>query len=117
MVFKLSSALGLQTSEPYKVCRIWGLVCLLSMAVMKAMAKSDVGREEKVYLAYMFRSQSVLKQNEGRNSSRNRGRDHGGMLFTGLVSKAHSACFLYSSEAPNREWHHPQWAMPSHINH
>lgn len=43
MVFKLSSALGLQTSGPYEVCRIQGFVCLLSVAVTKAIAKSNVG--------------------------------------------------------------------------
>ena len=117
MVFKLSSALGLHTSEPQEVCRIWGVVCLLSVTVTKVMAKSNVGREERVYLTYTFSSQSVVKGNKGRNSNRSRARGHGGMPFTRLLSEAHSVCFLYNSGPPNREWHRPQWALPSLINH
>ena len=33
--------------------------------------------------------------------------------FTWLVQPA----FLYTPVTPAQEWHHPQWAGPSHINH
>ena len=44
---------------------------------------------------------------------RSRCRGYGGMLLTGLLPMACSACFLIEPGPTAQGWHHPQWAGPS----
>lgn len=57
--------------------------------------------EEKIY--FSLRLYSIKKVSQGRNArqnpgSRNWSRGHQGMLLTGLLSMAHSSCFLYTTQ-------------------
>jgi hypothetical protein len=70
-----------------------------------------------VYLTYTSQSQCIIVQSQGRNSSRNRRKKHGGKLPTGLLllSGSHSAMFLRLSRTTCLGIA-PPTARPSHIN-
>lgn len=71
--------------------------------------------EERVYLAH--RLQPSIWGSWGKNSSRNRGRPHGGRLLPGSTFMACSVCCLIKPGPCIQRWHRPQWAGPFHINH
>jgi hypothetical protein len=78
------------------------------------MTKKQVG-EERVYSAYtsilLFITKGSQNWNSSRAGSRSWCRGHGGMLLTGLLSLACSACFLIK-RVPAQRWPHLQGALP-----
>jgi hypothetical protein len=79
------------------------------------MTKKQVG-EERVYSAYTSILPIITKGSQNWNSSRSGSRSwcsgHGGMLLTGLLPLACSACSLIEPRLPAQRWHHLQWAFP-----
>lgn len=85
---------------------------LLSTAMIN-MAKSDL--ERKGFIS-PYSSQSIIKGNQGKNSSRNQKRAHGRMWLSALVSRVQLA-FLYNPGAPAQKWQCPQCVGPLRISH
>jgi hypothetical protein len=79
------------------------------------MTKKQVG-EERVYSAYTSMLLFITKGSQDWNSSwsgsRSWCRGHGGMLLTGLLPLACSACSLIEPRLPAQRWSHPQGAFP-----
>ena len=79
------------------------------------MTKNQV-EEEKVYSAYtstlLFITKGSQDWNSSRSGSRSWCRGHGGMLLTGLLPLACSACSLIEPRLPAQRWSHPQGAFP-----
>jgi len=77
------------------------------------MTKKQVG-EERVYSAYTSTWLSITKGSQywisSRSGSRSWCRGHGGMLLTGLLPLACSACFLYNPRPPAQGQPYLQWA-------
>ena len=87
----------------------------VSIPGQNIMTKKQVG-EERVYSAYTFRLLFITKRSQDWNSSRSGSRrwcrGHGGMLLTGLLPLACSACSLIEPRLPVQRWSHPQGAFP-----
>jgi hypothetical protein len=79
------------------------------------MTKKQVG-EERIYSTYtsilLFITEGSQGWNSSRSGSRSWCRGHGGMLFTGLLPLACSACSLIEPRLPAQRWSHPQGAFP-----
>jgi hypothetical protein len=107
-------------------CHSW-----LSIAVWNTMTKSNWGRflsqgfysctkhhgqDARVYSAYtstlLFITKGSQDWNSSRSGSRSWCRGHGGMLLTGLLPLACSACFFIEPRQPAQGWSHPQGAFP-----
>jgi hypothetical protein len=83
----------------------------VSIPGQNIMTKKQVG-EERVYSAYTSILLFITKGSQGWNSNRSRSRGHGGMLLTGLLPLACSACSLIEPRLPAQRWSHPQGAFP-----
>jgi hypothetical protein len=79
------------------------------------MAKKQVG-EKRVYSAYtstlLFITKGSQDWNSGSSGSRSWCRDHGGMLFTGLLPLAYSACFLIEPKTTSPGMAPPKMGAP-----
>jgi hypothetical protein len=96
---------------------LWQCVCLSQgfYSCTNIMTKKQVG-EERVYSAYtsilLFITKGSQDWNSNRSGSRSWCRGHGGMLLTGLLPLACSACSLIEPRLPAQGWSHPQGALP-----
>jgi hypothetical protein len=78
------------------------------------MTKKQVG-EERVYSAYTSILLFITKGSQDWNSSRSESRSwcwgHGGMLLTGLLPLAHSACFLIEPKTTTHNGPSHPWSL------
>lgn len=88
------------------------LACF-SLALIKHWPKAT---RKRFYLTSVFQSHSLTEGDQGKNSSKSRGRSHGGKLHTGLLPRLAQLPFFYSPGTKIQGWHCPQCAGPSHIS-
>lgn len=60
--------------------------------------------------------QKIIEESQGRHSSRFRGRNHRGLLLTGLFSLTCSTCFLIKLRTSYRRRHHLESSGTFHMN-
>jgi hypothetical protein len=76
------------------------------------MTKKQVG-EERVYSAYTSTVLFITKEvRTGTQAGQEACRGHGGMLLTGLLPLACSACSLIEPRLPAQRWSHSQGNLP-----
>jgi hypothetical protein len=94
---------------------VWVVLVRVSIPGQNIMMKKQVG-EERIYSAYTSTLGSITEGSQYWNSSgsgsRSWCRGHGGMLLTGLLPLACSACSLIEPRLPAQRWSHPQGDLP-----
>lgn len=104
-----------KTTSPYQVWPLLLRSWFPSTAELKHCPKASWDRE--VMFVYTPWSKSIIEENQRRNRTRSRGRDHEGTLLTSLLPLLGQLAFLGMSEPPILGWNCQQWAGSSYINH
>ena len=95
----------------------WSILLLdkVSIPAQTSWPKSKLGRKGFIQLTLstlLLITKGCQDWNSSRSGSRSCCRGHGGMLLTGLLPLACSACSCIEPKLPAQRWHHPQGAFP-----
>lgn len=85
---------------------LWRCPTSLSIVVIQHPDQNQLG-DERVYLAFTFLSQFIIKESQSRNLDASEE-----LCFLVVLGCAWSA-FLYNAGPPAQRWHRLQWAGPS----
>jgi hypothetical protein len=92
----------------------YGFLVRVSIPAQTSRPRSTWGGKGlfSLYFHTAVHHQGSQDWNSSRSGSRSWCRGHGGMLLTGLLPLACSACSLIEPRLPAQRWSHPQGAFP-----